>query len=220
MESAPDELAVELVIFPFDLRLFKVTVVVAIVCWSGADDEGARMIKPLRSYSIPIFNSVRPVPYAHLTDLGDKVPPPNQFWRGGSLDTLSDGAIDELAHAARNAPPGWSIGLGHYMHGQITRVDDAATPLLRRHGQLTYFLSATWPDSHRGDAGMEWVRASMSAMCPWQSQRTYVNYLCTNSEAAVRAAYADNYKRLRMLKRKYDPTNVFHYNRNIDPDGR
>jgi hypothetical protein len=34
---------------------------------------------------------------------------------------------------------------------------------------------------------------------------------------SVKASYGANYARLVQLKRKYDPTNFFHHNRNIAP---
>jgi FAD/FMN-containing dehydrogenase len=34
----------------------------------------------------------------------------------------------------------------------------------------------------------------------------------------VREAYGANYDRLKILKKKYDPSNLFRQNSNIDPD--
>jgi FAD/FMN-containing dehydrogenase len=33
----------------------------------------------------------------------------------------------------------------------------------------------------------------------------------------VRASYGSNYKRLAKIKARYDPTNLFHVNQNIQP---
>jgi FAD/FMN-containing dehydrogenase len=47
----------------------------------------------------------------------------------------------------------------------------------------------------------------------------YVNFLMDEGEERVREAYgARKYDRLKMLKRRYDPDNVFRLNQNIPPD--
>jgi len=64
---------------------------------------------------------------------------------------------------------------------------------------------------------MAWVNDSWSAMQPFSSPGAYVNYLSSDGEDAVRSSYRGNYQRLVELKRKYDPSNVLHLNRNIRP---
>ena len=64
---------------------------------------------------------------------------------------------------------------------------------------------------------MTWVDETWVAFQHLSNSATYVNYLSESSESAVKAAYGDAYKRLALLKRRYDPDNVFHRNRNIRP---
>ena len=46
----------------------------------------------------------------------------------------------------------------------------------------------------------------------------WLNYLGDDqADDAIRAAYGPNYDRLREVKRRYDPDNVFHLNHNIAP---
>jgi hypothetical protein len=46
----------------------------------------------------------------------------------------------------------------------------------------------------------------------------YVNFVSDEGESGVRAAYpGDTWKRLAEIKRRYDPTNLFHMNQNIPP---
>ena len=49
-------------------------------------------------------------------------------------------------------------------------------------------------------------------------QKRYLNYLGEDEgDQALAAAYGPNLSRLRQIKAKYDPENVFHVNVNIRP---
>jgi FAD/FMN-containing dehydrogenase len=75
-----------------------------------------------------------------------------------------------------------------------------------------------WQDSENNVRNIAWARESYDAMRPYFAPGRYVNYLGEDeTEDAVKAAYGPNYARLRQLKAKYDPTNLFHLNQNISP---
>jgi FAD/FMN-containing dehydrogenase len=224
MKAAPDELTAELT-----LVRGNPPVVIAMVCWSGEAGRGERVLMPLRSLTTPVADWIDRVPYAHLTSRMREVPsllgahgadgcaPQFSYWKGGSVHHLSSECSDEIAAVLERAPTGCSIGLGHYMHGQICRVARDATPLIRKAGQMTYFLSASWASQELAERPMQWVAQSFAAMQPFSIKGAYVNYLSANDESEIKAAYSDNYQRLAELKKRYDPSNVFHCNRNIRP---
>ena len=55
-------------------------------------------------------------------------------------------------------------------------------------------------------------------MEPFIAPGRYVNYLDDDETGeSVPAAYGPNYRRLREIKAKYDPGNLFHMNQNIRP---
>jgi FAD/FMN-containing dehydrogenase len=63
-----------------------------------------------------------------------------------------------------------------------------------------------------------WARAFFDALQPHRAG-VYVNFLDSDDDTSrVREAYGDaNYRRLVEVKAKYDPENVFHNNKNIQP---
>lgn len=226
MKQAPDELTVEL-----SIRVLGKPTALATACWSGDPAEGERVLRPLREFGL-LADAMGIVPYGHLIDrpgpefgrrlFSDTAAPPRSinrprfdYWRGGSWEQLTDAAADVIANAVPNAPFGWTIGIGHYIHGQVSRVTEAESPLPRRTGQATYFFDVAWYEPANAEAAMAWVENSHADMKPHSSAGTYINYLSSDSPSAVRASYGSSYARLVSLKRKYDPHNFYHLNRNI-----
>jgi FAD/FMN-containing dehydrogenase len=213
MAEAPDPLTVELTITPGDPPM-----VMAACCWCGDLAAGERALRPLRVFDKPVFERLGPIGFGRFAALAGGPAPGGLYWRGGSFDALSDAAIERLAAVVATAPSNASIGLGHYQHGVVCR-PAAETALPRRAGQLSYFMGVGWDaPGPVAEAGMAWVSRAMAELHGVSSQRAYVNYLSEDDEAAVRGSYGGNgYARLSRIKRRYDPANLLHRNRNVRP---
>lgn len=235
MAEASDDLAVEVVIFASPEPPHE-PLLIAALCHSGTPSAAERDLARWRRFGPPLAESVRVTPYESLADptpelgrllgIAPADRPANQssegggtynYWRGASLSDWSDAAIDAFVACAGTAPLGWSMGIGHYMHGAVCRVPANATPLVRREGSASYFFNIGWGSPERSEEAMRWVDQSIAALRPYSNEPAYINYLSEESETAVSAAYGSHYARLRELKRKYDPENRLRLNRNISP---
>ncbi|MGW0395734.1 BBE domain-containing protein [Streptomyces sp. NPDC003042] len=83
-----------------------------------------------------------------------------------------------------------------------------------------YNINGTTADIAGFEEEREWVRGFWSALSPHQAG-VYVNFLMNEGDERIRQAYGpEKYRRLRELKRTYDPGNLFRLNQNIPPASR
>jgi FAD/FMN-containing dehydrogenase len=103
--------------------------------------------------------------------------------------------------------------------GPASGVDPGATPLGARSARFNHVITAGWRDPAEDDVNIAWVDAFHAAMSPYYGAGVYVNYLDRGEPAEViQTAYGRaNWARLRQLKRRYDPGNLFRRNHNIPP---
>lgn len=78
-------------------------------------------------------------------------------------------------------------------------------------------ILAGWSDPAEDDAAMRWTRECHDAMSAHATGGVYVNLLGGDEAARVPAAYGANHERLRRLKMRFDPDNLFRVNHNITP---
>ena len=65
---------------------------------------------------------------------------------------------------------------------------------------------------------MRYTKDLAQAMKEWTTGQVYLNYVGDEGEARIEASFgAEKMARLRILKAKWDPSNVFHHNHNIRP---
>jgi FAD/FMN-containing dehydrogenase len=224
MADAPDALDVEVAVMAPARR-----VIFVMACFLGDPDEAQRAFAPLRSFAQPLADGLRTAPYPGVMspteDIGQLFRPdpdapkeandaPGIQWLGGSLDELDDAAIESIIEQIELAQGSWAFNVGHHMHGAVCRVSSADSPLPRPRGTFTYHFATWWGSAKSAPARMAWVDGAVAALRKHETA-AYVNYLSTDDPASVRRSYGANYARLQAIKRRYDPENVFHRNRNI-----
>jgi len=198
------------------------TPVVAIVCcYAGPVEEGEEVVAPLKAFGSPILDKCEPKPFLEHQAMFDPSFPHGQWYymRACDVGELTDEVIDlTVEHAMRirsplTAFPIWQMG------GAISRVDEDETAFSGRGAGHTFNITAATAGPDGFDEEREWVRDFWSALEPHHTGGVYVNFLMNEGEGRVREAYGTKkYNRLKALKRRYDPENLFRLNQNIPPD--
>ncbi|MFI0372858.1 FAD-binding oxidoreductase [Actinomadura sp. 1N219] len=160
--------------------------------YAGAADDGARALRSLcRAGGPPLHHDFRTMPYAETESLGGT--PPHHFHLAADLP---DPLIAAIAGSGASG-----IEIRHW-GGAMARPAADAGPV--GHRDVPYSLTI---DGSAADA------APLAAHATGGS---FLNFLHDTSRTA--SAYTpENFRRLREVKRTYDPQNMFHRNHNIKP---
>jgi FAD/FMN-containing dehydrogenase len=215
--SAPPEPFV-----PVEMHLAPVFALV--VCWTGDQDEGERVLAPIREVAQPVMDMVLPIPYVALQSLLDASAPPGTraYMKAEFLPELSDAVIDKLARHGGSRPGPMVQLLLEPMGGAMTRVDTDETALGVRDVPWCYHALAHWmePGEETAAAHVHWARDLAADLVPDTTAGAYLNFTSDEGDDRVRRMYgAERYAKLVALKDRYDPENVFSLNQNIRPSG-
>jgi hypothetical protein len=188
------------------------------IVWMGEKEKGERLLRPLRKYLRPFEDTIKPKAYLDEQRGGFDVPEGeySSHRRAGHFNRLTEDIVDTLTEHASNAPHEASGITMMYWHGPwCARPHDNAFGF-RRTG-FEFWIHSYWQKVSEREKSWTWVEDFFGAMEPFSTGAVYVNDLENEGEPRVRAAYGDKYRRLSLLKRKFDPDNVFRVNQNIAP---
>ena len=193
-----------------------------LACHAGSPEAGAAAVAPLKRFGAPVMDAIGPMPYAAVNTLFDAGFPRGalNYWKSSFLSALEDGAIDTMIDHFAGAPSPMSGLLLEHFHGAATRVGPTDTAFPHRTVGYNFLAVAEWVDPSATAINVAWGRGAYAAMTPSFATGRYVNYLNADEvtdTSAVAAAFGPNWKRLREVKQKYDPDNVFHLNQTIKP---
>jgi hypothetical protein len=141
------------------------------------------------------------------------------YWKSHRLPVLSDEVIDVFVRQVGDITSPFSQIAGWAVGGAVSRVDPDATAVGTRERKPGFEINVTGAWSSRdpeGDRHTAWVREGWELLRRHASG-VYANFLSDEDAFGIEAAYGDRLERLRALKDRYDPTNVFRLNANIEP---
>lgn len=225
MRTAPRELSAFFAFLivpahaPFPEPLWNQTVPGIMVSYAGEAEAGERVTAPLRAFGPPLFALNGSMPYPVVQSLFDGLLPPGLFhyWKSDFVAALSDEAIAAHVRFGPRIPTVNSAVHIYPLDGAIHDLAPEATAFAHRDVNFVHILAAVTPDPGRLPGYRDWVREYWSALHPYAAGGTYVNFLMEEGAEGVAASYSRNHERLRAIKAKYDPGNLFRVNQNIAP---
>lgn len=181
--------------------------------WSGDLTEGEQLIARLQSLGTPIVSQIAPMSYTDLLGIYDAQVINGRHY---SLQTrwladLTPDIISSIVTAGTSKTSPFSFIALHHFHGAGTRVSPGATAFGQRRKHFMIEIVAAWDAASKTEAAVhrKWVTNTSLALTPLALPGGYANFLTHDDHEQIGAAYGKNAPRLRELKRRFDPDNVF-----------
>jgi FAD/FMN-containing dehydrogenase len=224
--DVPDEITtlVTFMVPPRDWELGERALMFIGFAWAGTDRSAGRaVIDRLQATCPPDVAVLDPTRWLAFQSAFDGAMPKGvrAYWRNASFERLDGPAIDTLVeHCGAQTWVGTAADL-HHMGGAYGRVPEDDTAFPNRSARFWLNIYGFWPDAADDAARVAWVKGFSDAMQPRAMAGQYVNFLGHEDADAHRKALAAygpaKLERLRTVKRRYDPGNVFRINHNIPP---
>lgn len=192
----------------------------------GSAKELRQLIKPLLQVATPVKVMVKTVPFIEATKFfaaSDLNLEPKFKITGayGHRPLPREGIRtirDFLAKAPNKHSTVWCQSLGG-TGSAVSRIAVTATAYPHRRAETIYELSARWRNDDEQQRNVQWVKRFRKALRPFVNG-DYVNFPDLQIKNWPKAYYGVNFARLKQLKRKYDPHNVFHFAQSIPVGNR
>ncbi len=187
----------------------------------GGAEELRRLIRLLLRTGTPIKVMVKTVPFIEATrffaesDLN--LEPKFKITGAYGFQPLPREGVriirDFLSKAPNRHSTVWSQSLGG-AGSAVSRVAATATAYPHRKAEIIYELSARWRNNNEQQRNIRWVERFRRALRPFV-KGDYVNFPDLQIKNWPKAYYGGNFRRLKQVKRKYDPHNVFRFAQSI-----
>ncbi len=213
---APDELYVDCVLTSAP---GKPAVWVLNLCYSGTPDRADAVLAPLRKLGQPIADTIKSMDYVAIQRGTDKTDARIEtvYERTGFIDGFRPELIAALAEGFVPSADRKITLYFQHCGGLIGRIPAGATAFPHRRSTHNMLLISAWPGEADPAPGRAYVDDYWRTLAPY-TDGFYMNEVSDESPSIVEANYQGNLSRMRAIKAKFDPGNLFRLNPNVAPE--
>ncbi len=203
--------------FPAELHLKKLCGIMW--CSPLSADKFNAATQPMRSVGKPALDHVGEMPLPVVNSLFDALYPTGLqwYWRADFVKELNDKAIAAHAEYGAKLPTMHSTMHLYPIDGAAHRIGKNDTAFSYRDANWAQVMVGVDPDPANAEKITKWCKDYFDALHPYSAGGAYINMMMEEGQERVQASFRDNYARLAQVKKKYDPSNLFHVNQNIHP---
>jgi hypothetical protein len=191
------------------------------VCYTGDLAKIDEVLAPIRELGEPLIDFLQELPYTQLQSFLNGTQPKGDhyYWKTEFASELSDDLLSILRDLGEKCPiPNAQFVIAH-VGGALNEKEWDYSAIGNRDVNFIYGAAGRWePEELQGDKYRQWIRDAWKQIRPFSTGSNYINFqTADDDETRVMDTYGQNFKRLKELKKKFDPNNLFRVNRNINP---
>ncbi len=186
------------------------------MAYAGPVERGEAVLAPFRALAKPYADMLRPMRYPELYAAPEQTA---RFASGANFfaDSLPQHVADAILEALPRSTARVRAVQLRVLGGAVARIPNDATAFAHRERSLFVNIAAMYVDGAEKTTHDAWVKGIADTLGN-DGAGGYVGFLGDEDESTIRAAYpGQTWHRLRELKARYDPDNLFRLNHNIPP---
>lgn len=193
-------------------------IVMALMMYVGELRLSEQTFAPFKALAKPIADLIRPMRYKEIFFPDDESYHPTAVARNMFMNTVDNGLAQTIVDSLNLSDAPMRVVQLRVLGGAMARVPVEATAFAHRKSPIMVNVAAFYQGSTDRVIREEWVLNLAKKL--FQGDRgVYIGFTGNEGEARIHDAYpGDTWKRLSVIKRKYDPTNLFRLNHNIPPE--
>ena len=196
-------------------------IIMGMIFWSGPPEQGPEIVAPFRALATPLADFVRPMRYPEMFPPEEPEPADAPHYIPSSrvlfMNRVDREVAQSIVDTIETAPSKMGVAQIRVLGGEMARVPADATAFAHRSAPIMTAVAGLTFDPAVREANERWADGFMASLDQGVPGALRELRQRRGSGAGPRRVPRETWSRLAQIKRRYDPTNLFHRNQNVPP---